>query len=102
MVVDLAELPRVQAELSGHLHVGMREVEALARIDPVPELLRELLLAHAVILRRASDGMPRSTPHHRALGWGAEGRGWEAPADRSHACRWQRFGRAGSGRRARR
>src|ERR671915_748848 len=47
MVVDLAELPRVQAELSGHLHVGVREVEAFARIDPVPELLRELLLAHA-------------------------------------------------------
>jgi hypothetical protein len=34
VIVELAELLRVHAELARHLHVGVREAMALARLDP--------------------------------------------------------------------
>jgi hypothetical protein len=34
VIVQFAELPRVQAELTSHLELGMRKVMALACVDP--------------------------------------------------------------------
>ena len=44
MIVDLAELSRVQPKLAGHLHMHVREMMSLARIDPGLSLRRNRFL----------------------------------------------------------
>src|SRR4029453_5568617 len=46
VVVELAELLRVHPELACHLHVRMREVEALPCLDPILEVVRARSLRH--------------------------------------------------------
>src|SRR5882672_6678574 len=48
VVGELTELPRVQPEFPRHLHMRMREAVALARLDPILEFRRELLLRHTL------------------------------------------------------
>jgi hypothetical protein len=52
VVVELAELGRVQPELAGHLDVCVRESVALARVDPGLQSGMECLgFAHVTALR---------------------------------------------------
>src|SRR5438552_928541 len=46
MVVELAELLRVDPEFPSHLHMRMRKAVAHSCVTPVLKVLREFLLAH--------------------------------------------------------
>ena len=44
MIVDLAQTSPIEPEFAGHLHLRVRQAMALARLDPVLDVLRSLLL----------------------------------------------------------
>jgi len=50
VVVELAELLRIHAELPCHLDLGVRKAETLASINPTLQLLRECFRPHAASL----------------------------------------------------
>ncbi len=61
MVGELAELPRVQPELAGHLHVGVRQVVPLARLDPLLNSRRKGI--HVLPQRRSAQPVRMGTYH---------------------------------------
>lgn len=70
MIVNLAELLRVQAELAGHLHVRMCEPMTFARIDPQLELRRNgglVLFARCAHGARVVDGPDNALRHDEAV-----------------------------------
>src|SRR4051812_42187884 len=72
VVIDLPELGWIHAQLAGHLHLGVREVMPLPRIDPRLEPHRDLLGRHALsdlhalsVFRPPSPPGPETVPDRR-------------------------------------
>jgi hypothetical protein len=51
VVVQLAELPGIHAELVRHLNMSVWQFVALARVDPRLQVLRDALLSHGRLSR---------------------------------------------------
>ena len=56
VVVHLAELGRIHAQLARHLDLGMGKTMPLASVYPGLQLLARLLLGHAMHLTLVADG----------------------------------------------
>src|SRR5271169_1277561 len=67
MIVELAELLRVHTQLASHLHLGVGEVMALARVDPLLHLLVRLsFLRHEIRLAALHLIRGKGPPPHTA------------------------------------